>query len=97
MIEDEPRLGDRSIAGLPYVGAEFVFSARDEMTTSLVDLVTRRTSAHLQDARATLAGAAAIATLVAADLGWDDPRSPTQVEAYRALVEHEFSAAGLSL
>ncbi len=97
MIEREPTLGETAITGLPYVNAEFVFSAREEMSTSLVDLVTRRTRAHLQDARATLAAASDLARLVAADMGWDEQESKVQVARYRALVEEEFSAAGLTL
>jgi glycerol-3-phosphate dehydrogenase len=97
MIKAEPSLGERAIAGQNYVGAEFVFSAREEMTTSLIDLLTRRTRAHLHDARATLAAAPSIAALVAPELGWDEEAISVQVGAYRALVEREFSAAGLAL
>lgn len=97
MTAADPALGEPAIAGLPYVGAEFVFSARDEMTTSLIDLLSRRTRAHLQDARATLAAAPAIARLVATELAWTDDDVKREVEAYQALVEFEFSAAGLSV
>jgi glycerol-3-phosphate dehydrogenase len=97
LIRAHPTLGEVAIKGQPYVGAEFVFSAREEMATSLVDLLTRRTRAHLHDARATLDAALSIATLVAADMAWSDVDVATQVESYRALVEHEFSAAGLVL
>jgi glycerol-3-phosphate dehydrogenase len=97
MTAADPALGEPVIAGLPYVGAEFVFSARDEMTTSLIDLLSRRTRAHLQDARATLAAAPAIARLVATELAWTDDDVKREVEAYQALVEFEFSAAGLSV
>ena len=94
-LRNDPRLGERPIAGQPYVGAEFVFSAREEMATSLVDLLTRRTRAHLHDARATLAGAPGVARLVAPILNWDDEQIKSQIEGYRALVEDEFAAAGL--
>ena len=96
-IRHDPRLGETPIAGQPYVGAEFVFSAREEMATSLVDLLTRRSRAHLHDARATLAGAPAVARLVAPVLNWDDEKIKNQIDEYRALVESEFSAAGLIL
>jgi glycerol-3-phosphate dehydrogenase len=90
-------LGERAIVGQQYVKAEFIFSAREEMAISLVDLLTRRTRAHLHDARATLNAAPAIATLVAHEMGWSEADVVTQVEAYRSLVEHEFFAAGLAL
>jgi glycerol-3-phosphate dehydrogenase len=67
------------------------------MATSMVDLLTRRTRAHLHDARAALAGAPTVAQLVAAELGWSAQEIDRQVLDYRALVEHELSSAGLEL
>jgi glycerol-3-phosphate dehydrogenase len=96
-IREEPSLGDAMIKQQPYVGAEFLFSASQEMVTSLVDLLTRRTRAHLHDARATLAAALAIAQLVAPTMGWNDDEVTAQVAVYRALVEHELSSAGLTV
>jgi glycerol-3-phosphate dehydrogenase len=96
-IHHDARLGETLIVGQPYVGAEFVFSAHEEMVTSLTDLLTRRTRAHLHDARATLAGAAKIARLVAPILHWDEDQITGQINDYRAVVEREFSAAGLVL
>jgi glycerol-3-phosphate dehydrogenase len=97
MIRTDESLATCPIAGQPYVGAEFLFSARFEMVTSLIDLLTRRTRAHLHDARATLAAASSIAQLVAPELGWDDADVASEVEAYRALVHREFQAAGIAL
>ncbi len=97
LIADDEALGDRPLEGQPYVAAEFVYSARYEMVTSLLDLLTRRTRAHLHDARATLEGAARVASLVADELGWSDVDVQREVDAYDALVRREFSAAGLSL
>jgi glycerol-3-phosphate dehydrogenase len=97
LISNDPTLGTPLIEGLPYVGAEFLFSTRHEMATSLVDLLTRRTRSHLIDARATHRAAAKIANVVAAEMGWDGSTVDSQVNDYRALVEREFLAAGLSL
>jgi glycerol-3-phosphate dehydrogenase len=97
MIRDDPSLGEPLIERQPYVGAEYLFSVRAEMATSLVDLLSRRTRAHLHDARSTLAAAPAIARLVASDMGWNEEEITAQVECYRALVEYEFSGAGLDL
>ena len=97
LIAEHPRLGEPVIDGLPYVGAEFVYCVRHEMATSLVDLLTRRTRAHLQDARATLRAAPSVADLVADELWWTRQECARQVDLYRDLVEHEFSAAGLSV
>ena len=95
LIRERPDLADTPIAAQPYVGAEFIFCAREELTTSLTDLLTRRTRAHLIDARATLAAAPTVAALVAVDMGWNENDVAAQVRSFRDLVEHEFSAAGL--
>jgi glycerol-3-phosphate dehydrogenase len=67
------------------------------MTTSLIDLLTRRTRAHLHDARATLVGSARVAALVADELGWDGKDVTRELNAYASLVQREFGAAGLTL
>jgi glycerol-3-phosphate dehydrogenase len=97
MIAADADLAQRPIAGQPYVAAEFVFAARFEMATTLIDLVTRRTRAHLHDARATLTGAPRVASLVADELGWSDEDLQRQLFGYEALVRREFGAAGLTL
>ena len=97
LIATNPTLGEIAIEGLPYLKAEFVYSARDEMAVTLTDLLARRTRAHIQDARATLRAAASIAALVGPTMGWDAAHQEQEVASYRQLVEVEFSAAGLSI
>ena len=97
MIDEEPALGATPIADQSYLAAEFVFSARCEMVTSLIDLLTRRSRAHLQNARTTYDAADTVARLVAPALGWTEEEIVRQVDAYRSLVEEEFVAAGLRL
>lgn len=97
MIEADQSLGSTPIANQSYVGAEFIFGVRHEMATSLTDLLTRRTRAHLHDARACVAAAPQIARLVASELGWSDEEVEKEIADYRMLVETEFAAAGLSL
>jgi glycerol-3-phosphate dehydrogenase len=97
MIAANAELGECPIEGQPYVGAEFVYSARFEMATSLTDLLTRRTRAHLHDARATLKGAPGVAALVADELHWSVEDVRRELDAYESLVRREFGAAGLTL
>jgi glycerol-3-phosphate dehydrogenase len=97
MIATNAELGESPIEGQPYVGAEFVYSARLEMATSLTDLLTRRTRAHLHDARATLKGAPRVAALVADELNWGVEDVRRELDAYESLVRREFGAAGLTL
>lgn len=95
MIDADRTLAVAPIVGQPYVLAEFRYSAQYEMALSLVDLLTRRTRAHLHDARATLAAAPQIARVVADDLGWNATETESQIAAYAELVAREFTAAGL--
>ncbi|NNN09983.1 MAG: glycerol-3-phosphate dehydrogenase/oxidase [Acidimicrobiaceae bacterium] len=97
LINARPELAEIAIKGQNYINAEFVYCARTEMVTSLVDLLTRRTRAHLMDARATLSSAPAIVRLVADDLKWDDEECNRQLASYRDLVIHELECAGLVL
>ena len=97
LVTESPHLGEPMIEGQPFVGAEFIHAVRHEMALTLEDLLTRRTRAHLHDARATAMAAPAIARLVADELGWDDDETARQLERYLSLVRREFSAAGLPL
>lgn len=97
MIATNRELGEVPIEGQPYVAAEFLFAARFEMATSLTDLLTRRTRAHLHDARATLRGAPLVAALVADELGWSEADVVRELTAYESLVRNEFGSAGLTL
>ncbi len=97
MITADSELGEYPIEGQPYVTAEFVFAARFEMATTLIDVLTRRTRSHLHDARATLRGAPLVAALVAGELHWSDADVQRELAAYETLVRSEFSSAGLTL
>jgi len=82
--------------GLPYLGAEIVYAARQEMAVHLDDALARRTRAAIQDAGAALAGAEAAAALMGAELGWDDRRRRDEVARFAELVRSDLDAAGLS-
>jgi glycerol-3-phosphate dehydrogenase len=97
MIATDNTLGQCPIEGQRYVGAEFVYAVRFEMATSLIDLLTRRTRAHLLDARATLSGAPRVAALVAKDFAWSDDDVRRELDDYESLVRREFGAAGVTL
>jgi glycerol-3-phosphate dehydrogenase len=93
LIRDDPSLGRPLVPGLRYLRAEAVFAVRHEMATTLVDVLTRRTRAHLQHRAACLEAAREVADLLAAELGWDDDETADQLEAYRQLCADELAAA----
>ena len=89
MIASDPMLGEPLVTGLPYLKAEAVYAVRHEMARTLDDVLTRRTRARLQDARATMAAAESTANLIASELGWTRERIVSEVEAFRASVSPE--------
>jgi glycerol-3-phosphate dehydrogenase len=89
LIAADPALGAALVPGLPYERAEAIHAARHEMATTLVDVLARRTRAHLLDRAATLDAAPSVAELIAPELGWDDAETKRQVEDYAELVSQE--------
>jgi len=96
-------LAEPLINGLPYLKAEAIFAVRNEMATTLDDVLSRRTRALLINRRATLNQARGVAELIAPDLGWSAQEIDNQVanfvdicareEAAGAVTEAEFLAS----
>ena len=83
------------VEGLPYRKAEAIYAVREEMATTIDDVLSRRTRARLLGRNATSAAAEDVARLIAPELGWDEARIRSEVDTYRASLEHERSSAGL--
>jgi glycerol-3-phosphate dehydrogenase len=94
LVSDDARLGEPLVPGLPYLAAEAVFAVREEMATTLGDILARRTRAQLRARDATAEAAESVARLVAADLGWDADEIGRQVASFRAATDRERAAAG---
>lgn len=89
-----PELREPLVAGQPYTRAEAVYAVRHEMATTLTDVLTRRTRAHLFDRSATLQAAPEAASLLADELGWDETEVELQINHYRQLCADEEASAG---
>jgi glycerol-3-phosphate dehydrogenase len=70
---------------LPYIGAEVVWAARQEMARSVEDVLARRTRALFLNARAAMAMAPAVADLLAGELGRDEAWKRTEVARFNEL------------
>lgn len=93
LIALDPDLGEPLVPGLRYRRAEAVYAARNEMVNTLVDVLTRRTRAHVRDRSACLDAAGSVAELLAGELGWDAAETRRQVAEYQHLCERELAAA----
>lgn len=91
LVARQPALGDKLHPELPYCGAHFVWAARAEFAISVSDALAYRTRAMFLNARAAADIAAAVAALMAAELGHDANWIERETDAARS------AAAGFSL
>jgi glycerol-3-phosphate dehydrogenase len=96
LIDADASLGEPLVAGLPYLRAEALHAVRDEMATTVDDVLARRTRSRLQARDASATAARGVGELLAAELGWSPEETNRQVAAYVALVEAERAAPGLA-
>lgn len=82
LVDENPDLGATLIPGLPYLRAEAVYAAREEMAMTLDDVLSRRTRSLLMDREATLAASELTASLLARELGWDEAETQRQVDSF---------------
>lgn len=95
LLRDHPAWRAPLVPGLPYVRAEAVYAAREEMAGTLDDVLSRRTRSRLLARDASRAAADDVARLLAPELGWDETRIRHEVETYRAACDRERNAADL--
>jgi glycerol-3-phosphate dehydrogenase len=86
-LAKEPRLAAKLHPALPYIAAEVVWAARNEMARGVEDVLARRTRALFLNAGAASAMAEPVAHLLAAELGRDPAWAAAQVATFRALAE----------
>jgi glycerol-3-phosphate dehydrogenase len=82
IVEETPQLAARIVSDLPFVYADLLLCARDEMAVHLRDLLRRRLPLLIL-AKLTETDLGHFAELVAPALGWDAARMAQEVEACR--------------
>jgi glycerol-3-phosphate dehydrogenase len=95
IVAEDPANAETVIDGLAYVVAEIRYAARHEMVVRLDDVLSRRTRAELQDARAARRAAPAVAAILAEELDWPAGRLADEIHAFDARVAGELASAGL--
>ncbi|MCZ6756610.1 MAG: glycerol-3-phosphate dehydrogenase/oxidase [Gemmatimonadetes bacterium] len=85
LMRGSPDLQARLNDDLPYRAGEVVWAVRHEMARTVEDVLSRRTRSLPLDARAAIAMAPAVASLMAAELGRDAAWEAEQVEAFTTL------------
>jgi glycerol-3-phosphate dehydrogenase len=87
LVQSDAALGERLDADLPYIGAEVVWAAREEMARSVEDALARRTRALFLNAKSAMAMAPAAARLLAVELGRGQDWVDAQVNEFLTLAE----------
>lgn len=88
LIDADPRLGEQLHATLPYLKAEVVWAARNEMARTVEDVLARRMRALFLNAHAALDMAPAVADLMAVELRWNEAAHENQLAAFRAMASN---------
>lgn len=80
LVDEEPQLARRIVPDLPFIHADLLWSAQDEMVVTLHDLLRRRMPLLIL-ARLEAAEIRRLAALVVSVLGWDAARVEHEVRA----------------
>jgi glycerol-3-phosphate dehydrogenase len=87
LVVEQPRWGEKLHPRLPYIQAEIVWAAREELCMTVEDALSRRTRSLLLDARAAIESAGTVAELLAAEMGQDRQWQEMQVTAFKAVAD----------
>lgn len=88
LVDRNPRLGERVVAGRPHLLAEAVYSVRSEMALHVEDILFRRMRVGLETRSGVPEAARRVAEVVATELNWTAERRTEEVKralAFRAV------------
>ena len=80
-----PQWSERLHPRLPYIRAEIIWAAREELCMTVEDALSRRTRSLLLDAQAAIECAPVVASLLAVELGRDEIWETQQINFFREL------------
>ncbi|MGI9600588.1 MAG: FAD-dependent oxidoreductase [Acidimicrobiales bacterium] len=95
LIADDPGLAEPLVPGLPYLRAEAVYAVREEMATTIDDVLSRRTRARLKARDASADVAAEVAALIGPELEWTPGDVAAEVAHYQDSIDRERAAGDL--
>ena len=86
-LAQDPALAAQLHPALPYIAAEVVWAAREEMARTVEDVLARHTRALFLNANAAIVMAEPVARLLTAEQGHDEAWAAAQIREFRALAE----------
>jgi glycerol-3-phosphate dehydrogenase len=85
LVKARPLLGEKIHHRLPYIRAEIVWAAKEELAMTVDDALSRRTRSLFLDAQAAIDAAPLVAALLAEELGRDSAWQDQQVAEFSEL------------
>jgi glycerol-3-phosphate dehydrogenase len=82
ILTKNPDLGQRIAPGYPFILAEAVYAAREEMACTVRDFLARRLRLELEDWQAAISAAPLVAKTMGAELGWTAAEQAQQSDTY---------------
>lgn len=93
LVDTDRALAEPVVGAPGYLAAEVVFAVTHEGARHLDDVLLRRTRAGIETADSGRAAAPAVATVMAALLGWDAETVEAEIDAYGHIADLEYAAA----
>jgi glycerol-3-phosphate dehydrogenase len=94
LVKKEPDLAQPLVEGLAPIRAEVVFAARNEMATTIEDVLGRRIGLQLYGWRDAIRAAPTVAELLARELGWTEAAKCQAVTEYEAKIDGWIQKSG---
>lgn len=94
LIQNDPTLKEKLSPKYPYIKAEVIYTVRHEMVITPRDFLARRIRMEITDWNETLNCLPVVASLMAAELGWDAGQEQKQINAYALQLQSFIANAG---
>lgn len=96
MIDEDRSLAEPLAGAEEYLRVEVVYAARHEATLHLNDLLTRRMRISIETPDRGVEAAEPAARILAAELGWDEERTTSEIDHYLRRVRAEIESQQLT-
>jgi glycerol-3-phosphate dehydrogenase len=83
------------VEGSPQIGAEVVYSIREEMAISIEDVLSRRLGLQYFDWRLAVRAAPAVARMLARELGWCSAHARNEIDSYTERISRSLETLGV--
>ena len=96
LAKGDPELSRRIVEGMPQLRAEVAFCARNEMATTIEDILFRRLGMQLFSWRSAIHAAPVVASVLARELGWTGEATQNATRQYVEKINRYLQLAGLT-